>query len=114
MTLPDWSGYSSATPAQKQSWDNMITALRQHEQEHVNIAYRNAQKLVKTLTNLPVDQAAQKVADSQQAGQDAQDDFDSTSKTDHGKNQWGAFPKVELDVSADPPPPPPPPPPKTK
>ena len=114
ITLPDWSGYSSATPAQKQSWDNMVNALRQHEQEHVNIAYRNAQQLVKKLTNLPVDQAAQKVADSQQAGQDAQDDFDSTAKTDHGRNQWGSFPKVELDVSADPPPPPPPPPPKTK
>ena len=51
----------------------------------------------------------QKITDSQQATQDAQDDFDSATKTDHGKNDFGGFPKVELDVSADPPPPPPPP-----
>jgi len=85
----------------------MIGKLRKHEQEHVNIAYRNAQKLVKTLTNLAVEQAGQKIADSQQAGQDAQDDFDSAAKTDHGNNDFGGFPKVELDTSADPPPPPP-------
>jgi predicted secreted Zn-dependent protease len=84
----------------------MIAKLRKHENEHVQIAYRNAQKLVKKLTNLPVEQAGQAVADSQQAGQDAQDDFDSAGKTDHGNNAFGGFPKVELDTSADPPPPP--------
>ena len=68
MTLPAWSGYAKATTAQQQAWDAMIAKLRKHEQEHVNIAYRNAQKLVQSLTNLPVDQAAQKIADSQQAG----------------------------------------------
>jgi len=105
ITLPEWSGYAKATKAQQQAWDAMIAKLRKHEQEHVNIAYRGAQKLVRTLTNLPVDQAAQKIADSGQATQDAQDDFDSSAKTDHGKNDFGGFPKVELDTSADPPPP---------
>jgi hypothetical protein len=109
MTLPEWSGYAKATAAQQQAWDTMVGKLRKHEQEHVNIAYKNAQKLVQGLTNLPVEKAAQKIADVQQAGQDAQDDFDSVTKTDHGKNDFGGFPKVELDTSADPPPPPPPP-----
>lgn len=109
MTLPEWSGYAQATAAQKAAWDAMIAKLRKHENEHVQIAYRNAQKLVRTLTNLPVDQAMQKIADSGQATQDAQDDFDSPAKTDHGKNDFGTFPKVELDTSADPPPPTPPP-----
>ena len=112
MTLPGWSGYQNATPAQKQAWDDMIAQLRKHEEEHVAIAYRGAQKLVRTLTNLPVDQAMQKIQENGQATQDAQDDFDSEGKTDHGRKDWGGFPKVELDVSADPPPPPPPPPPK--
>ncbi len=112
ITLPKWTGYEKATVAQKQAWDTMIGQLRKHEQEHVNIAYRGAQKLIRSLTNLPVDQATQKLGDGTQATQDAQDDFDSVSKTDHGRNAWGAFPKVELDTSADPPPPPPPPPPK--
>ena len=106
MTLPEWSGYEKATVQQKAAWDAMIEKLRKHENEHVQIAYRNAQKLVKKLTNLPVEQAGQAVADAQQAGQDAQDDFDSAAKTDHGKNDFGNFPKVELDTSADPPPPP--------
>ena len=107
MTLPEWSGYAKATLAQQQAWDTMVGKLRKHENEHVQIAYRNAQKLVKTLTNLKVEDAAQKIADSQQAGQDAQDDFDSSAKTDHGRNDFNTFPKVELDTSADPPPPPP-------
>ena len=108
ITLPEWSGYKDATPGQKQAWDNMISALRKHEQEHVNIAYRGAEKMRRTLTNLPVDQASQKMQEVTDATQAQQDDFDSSSKTDHGNNQFGAFPRVELDVSADPPPPPPP------
>jgi len=107
MSLPEWSGYAKATAEQKAAWDTMIGKLRKHENEHVQIAYRNAQKLVQSLKNLPVDQAAQKIADAAQAGQDAQDDFDSAAKTDHGANAWNTFPKVELDTSADPPPPPP-------
>jgi hypothetical protein len=114
ITLPGWKGYTSATPAQKQAWDDMISQLRKHEEEHVAIAYRGAQKLIQALTNLSVDLAMQKIQESGQATQDAQDDFDSEGKTHHGKKPWGGFPKVELDVSADPPPPPPPPPPKTK
>jgi hypothetical protein len=106
MTLPEWSGYAKATTAQKAAWDEMVAKLRKHENEHVQIAYRNAQKLVKKLTNLPVEKAGQAVADAQQAGQEAQDDFDSVPKTDHGNNAFGNFPKVELDTSADPPPPP--------
>jgi hypothetical protein len=107
MTLPAWSGYEKATAAQKAAWDDMVAKLRKHENEHVQIAYRNAQKLVRKLTNLPVEQAGQAVADAAQAGQDAQDDFDSGAKTDHGNNAFGGFPKVELDTSADPPPAPP-------
>ena len=104
ITLPAWSGYEKATAAQKQAWDAMITKLRKHEQEHVNIAYRNAQKLVRTLTNLPADQAQGKITESFQAEADAQADFDSDAKTAHGANDFGGFPKVELDTSADPPP----------
>jgi hypothetical protein len=77
--------------------------------EHVDIAYRNAQKLIRTLTNLPVDKAQAKISESFQAEKDAQEDFDSDPKTAHGAKVFGTFPKVELDTSADPPPAPPPP-----
>lgn len=104
MTLPKWEGYDNATPDQKKSWDAMLVALRKHEQQHVTIAYNGAQKMIRTLTNLPVTQAAQKMQEVTQDTQSKQDDFDSAAKTNHGKNAWGGFPKVELDVSADPPP----------
>ena len=109
ITLPGWSGYEKATDAQKQAWDAMIAKLRKHEQEHVDIAYRNAQTLIRTLTNLPVDKAQAKISESFQAEKDAQEDFDSDPKTAHGAKVFGTFPKVELDTSADPPPAPPPP-----
>jgi hypothetical protein len=96
----------------KASLDAMIAKLRKHEQEHVNIAYKNAQKLIRTLTNLPGDQAQAKITESFQAEADAQVDFDSDAKTAHGAKAFGTFPVVELDTSADPPPPPPKPPPK--
>jgi hypothetical protein len=114
ITLPSWDGYASATAEQKQAWDNMITKLRKHEQQHVTIAYNGAQKMIRTLTNLPVTQAAQKMQEVTDDTQAKQDDFDSAGKTNHGANAWGGFPKVELDTSADPPPPPPPTPPPPK
>jgi hypothetical protein len=100
ITLPKWTEYSTATDAQKKSWDAMIANLKTHEEEHVAIAYRGAEKLVKDLTGLDVDLAAQKVADNETETQDKQDDFDT--KTDHGNTAYGKFPKVVLDTSADP------------
>lgn len=104
MTLVKWKEYDTMTAAQKKAWDDMIALLTAHEKEHVAIAYRGAEKLIKTLTGLDVTLAAQKVADAQTATQADQDDFDSTAKTDHGKNDFGSFKKVVLDTSADPPP----------
>ncbi len=106
LTLPKWTEYHSATVDQKKAWDAMIADLRTHEEEHLAIAYRGAKTLVKDLIGLVVTLAPQKVADAQTAAQAAQDDFDSTAKTDHGRNNFGAFKKVVLDTSADPPPPP--------
>ena len=114
LELPKWKEYDKATAAQKKAWDDMIANLKKHEEEHVAITYRNAEKLVKGLTGLPAKLAAQKVADSKTATQADQDDFDSPAKTDHCRKDFGNFKKVELDTSADPPPPPPPPPKPTK
>jgi hypothetical protein len=102
LTLPKWSGYDAATPAQKKSWDAMIANLRKHEEEHVAIQYRGWQKLIRTLTNLPVTQATSKLQESQDETQAKQKEFDTA--TEHGGKAVGGFPKVELDVSADPPP----------
>jgi hypothetical protein len=106
MTLVKWKEYDTMTAPQKKAWDDMIVLLKAHEAEHVAIAYRGAEKLIKTLTNLDVTLAAQKVADANTATQAEQDDFDSAAKTDHGKNDFGKFKKVVLDTSADNPAPP--------
>jgi hypothetical protein len=103
MTLPKWKEYDTATPAQKSAWDAMFANLRMHEEEHVAIAYRGANKLVKTLTNLDITLAPQKVADANQEIQNNQDDFDSEAKTNHGDNDFGKFKRVFLDTTADPP-----------
>jgi hypothetical protein len=103
-TLVKWKEYDKMLPEQKKAWDDMIALLKKHEEEHVAIAYRGATKLVKTLTNLDVTLAPQKVADANTATQNDQDDFDSTNKTDHGRKDFGNFKKVVLDTSADPPP----------
>jgi hypothetical protein len=105
LTLVKWKEYDTMLPAQKKAWDDMIALLTAHEREHVAISYRGVQKLIKTLTNLDVTLAPQKVADANTAIQADQDDFDSAAKTDHGKNDFGTFKKVVLDTSADPPPP---------
>ena len=34
ILLPNWTGYSQATPAEKQEWDRFIAALTTHEQSH--------------------------------------------------------------------------------
>ena len=107
LTLVKWKEYDTMTTEQKKAWDDMIVLLTKHEREHVAIAYRGAQKLIKTLTGLDVTLATQKVADSNTATQADQDDFDSTAKTDHGANDFGTFKKVFLDTTADPPPKPP-------
>jgi hypothetical protein len=100
--LPKWMNYGDATTAQKQSWDNMMAELMKHEAEHVRIAHKFANKLVRDLTGIDVMKAAQTVADSQTATKTAQDDFDSPKKTDHGQKAWGKFKKVFLDTSVDP------------
>ena len=102
LTLVKWKEYDTRSVGQKKAWDDMIALLKAHEQEHVAIAHRGANKLVQTLTGLDVTLAAQKVADSATATQKQQDDFDSTAQTDHGKNDFGNFKKVVLDTSADP------------
>jgi hypothetical protein len=105
FTLVKWKEYDKMLDEQKKAWDDMIALLTAHEKEHVAISHRGANKLVKTLTNLDVTRAPQKVADANTDIQADQDDFDSTTKTDHGRNDWSTFKKVVLDTSADPPPP---------
>ncbi len=102
LTLPKWKEYDQATKEQKAAWGDMFANLKKHEEEHVAIAYRGGNKLVKDLTGLIATLAPQKVADANTALQAAQDDFDSPSKIDHGKNDFGSFKAVKLDTSVDP------------
>ena len=37
VTLPDWSGYSSARPAEQHEWDRFRYALTTHENGHIDL-----------------------------------------------------------------------------
>ena len=104
VRLPKWTEYNQATQPQKNAWDAMITDLEKHEREHVAIAYRGAEKLVRKLCGLDVTLASQAMEDSRKATQADQDDFDSKAKTDHAAKDYLTFKRVYLDTTADPPP----------
>jgi RHS repeat-associated protein len=47
--LPRWTGYDSATQAERGDWDKMMADLRDHEEGHVDIATQEANKTAKQL-----------------------------------------------------------------
>jgi hypothetical protein len=106
VDLPKWTEYDTMTAPQKKAWDDMIALLEKHERQHLKIAYEGAQNLVRALNGLYLDQVDTTLTNSQNRTQTRQNEFDSEAQTDHGKKDWGAFKKVELDTSADPPTPP--------
>ena len=96
IELPQWSGYSSATKEQKDSWDKMVKALEAHERKHHDIQVKCAAELKKQITNarsLDGKSLNKLIDDQQKACQKKQDDYDSSSG--HGDKEG-----VTLDVDA--------------
>lgn len=44
-TLPEWSGYDSASEEDKATWDNFLTGLKDHEEGHVEINMKEAEQM---------------------------------------------------------------------
>ena len=52
MTLPEWSGYSSASPEQQKIWNEAISGLKAHEDGHVEIAKAEAAKMKQAIMDV--------------------------------------------------------------
>lgn len=96
VTLPDWVSIPNGPV--RAAWQNMLDALRKHEEGHVHIAMEEAPQLNKTLTGTgPTESAAKEDARRQfnqmmqtvdSATQARQNQYDAL--TDHGRKQSAA------------------------
>jgi predicted secreted Zn-dependent protease len=88
IVLPQWSGYGSATKAQRASWDAMMKALEAHERKHHDIQVDRAADMKKAIENaglLDEGDLNKIISDQKDACQDAQDTYDVRSG--HGANE---------------------------
>ncbi len=98
IQMPAWSGYSSATKDQKDSWDAMYRALLAHENKHHALqlaCVEDLKKAIKAIKDLDAQALKDCIDDQKDACQKKQDAYDSRSG--HGANEG-----VVLDLSADP------------
>ena len=95
VTMPSWSGYGMASQAEKDEWDRFCTALRTHEQGHIQLVVDQLSGVDEQLVGKSVDGAAQAWEDALSGLRSASDAYDDT--TDHGRNQ-GTI--VDVGVSA--------------
>lgn len=82
ISLPVWSGYSSATKPQQATWDAMYHALQAHENHHHQIQVDCVETLKKELeaaTPLDADRLNRLIEKLRTSAQDKQDAYDRSS-----------------------------------
>ncbi|MGB8645246.1 MAG: DUF922 domain-containing protein [Anaerolineae bacterium] len=85
ITMPHWSGYSSASQAEKDEWDRFFAALQAHEQGHLDLVMQHLDHVDEPLVGKSVDGAAQVWQSALAALLSASRAYDG--QTDHGRNQ---------------------------
>jgi predicted secreted Zn-dependent protease len=85
VTMPQWSGYASASQSEKDEWDRFCAALRAHEQGHLSIVSDQLSGVDARLVGLSSDAARDAWNDALAALGAASDAYDVA--TDHGRNQ---------------------------
>ena len=85
VTLPSWNGYSAAPQAEKDEWDRFCSALRSHEQGHLDIVTNNLSGIDAALMGKSVSDAAQAWQNALNALQAASDAYDASNN--HGTMQ---------------------------
>ena len=83
VTMPHWSGFGKAHPIEQAEWTRFCTALREHEQGHLDLVVRHLSTIDRVLVGKSVaaaqrswEQALRKLASASQA-------YDRA--TDHGR-----------------------------
>jgi predicted secreted Zn-dependent protease len=97
IELPEWSGYSKASKAQRKAWDDMVAKLEKHERNHHKIqkdALEDLKKKIKAAKSLDRDVLDDLISKNSEGTQKQQDAYDS--RTGHGEKEG-----VELDTDAD-------------
>jgi hypothetical protein len=107
ILLPVWTGYASATVAEKAEWDRFRAALQAHEQQHVAIdraAYTNIHAKLVRKSQTRADEIIDEIETATTALNDA---FDT--QTDHGRNAGTTINPPTSGSTSSPTPPAPPP-----
>ena len=107
ILLPVWTGYASATAAEKAEWDRFRAALQAHEQQHVAIdraAYTNIHAKLVGKSQTRADEIIDETETATTALNDA---FDT--QTDHGRNAGTTINPPTSGSTSSPTPPAPPP-----
>jgi len=84
ITMPVWTGYSSATAEAKAQWDAFQTALEAHEQGHVDIAKTWLDNADQAFVGRSFEERQTYMDDLMNALQSQSDAYDTS--TDHGIN----------------------------
>jgi predicted secreted Zn-dependent protease len=84
VTLPDWSDYSSATPAELHEWDRFRYALTTHENGHVDLVQTHLSGIDMRMLGEAKDQGLALYQQALDALNAASVAFDT--QTDHGRN----------------------------
>lgn len=85
VSLPHWVGASAAPSAQQAEWERFLTALRTHEQGHVDLVTTYLRDVDTILENVTEETAAQQWRDNLAALHQASDQYDAGNN--HGRNE---------------------------
>jgi len=85
ITMPRWSSYETAPEAEQSEWDRFCSALRAHEQGHIDLVVEHLHDIDERLVGKSASAAQQvwaKALDSLESANSAYD-----QETDHGRNE---------------------------
>jgi predicted secreted Zn-dependent protease len=83
VTMPRWTGEASATPAERNEWRRFLSALRAHEQGHLELVHRHLGAIDTQLIGASAKGARERWSQSLAALAAASDAYDRA--TDHGR-----------------------------
>jgi predicted secreted Zn-dependent protease len=85
ITMPEWSGYGSASQAEKDEWDRFLAALQSHEQGHIDLVSQHLSNIDERMTGQSLNGAISTWKEALGDLALASDAYDRES--DHGRNQ---------------------------
>lgn len=77
VKMPHWSGYDSATPAEREEWDRFYAALKVHEEHHIGLVRAYTENADVMMEGLDEHAAATKWQENLQALKQASDLYDA-------------------------------------